>query len=234
MEIKKGKSSVIVKVMYILAAVFAAAGVYMAITNAIYISSYAATYGISVGAMMGDAIQYVLTGSLEYVAYAVIIFGIGRLMSMIQNFKPAADAEEIEEAEESFGIPAEAIASILPGTAEAAPLEIANEEVEVPANEDVSEVTVGSEEEAKCDIVDDAEEAEDAAAEEPAEEIEEAAEEIEEAAAETEEAEETEPAEAEEEPVADEADEEADADVQEEAEEEPAEEDSKKEKSEDK
>ena len=227
MEIKKGKSSVIVKVMYILAAVFAAAGVYMAITNAIYISSYAATYGISVGAMMGDAIQYVLTGSLEYVAYAVIIFGIGRLMSMIQNFKPAADAEEIEEAEESFGIPAEAIASILPGTAEAAPLEIANEEVEVPANEDVSEVTVGSEEEAKCDIVDDVEEAEDAAAEEVAEEIEEAA-------AETEEAEETEPAEAEEEPVADEADEEADADVQEEAEEEPAEEDSKKEKSEDK
>ena len=39
-------------------------------------------------------------------------------------------------------------------------MEIANEAVEVPANDDVSEVTVGSEKDAKCDITDDEEPAE--------------------------------------------------------------------------
>ena len=193
MKTKKGKSSVIVKVMYIIAAVFAAVCVYMAIVNAMYISSYAATYGISVSAMMGDAVQYVLTGSVEYLAYAVVIFGIGKIMSMIQNMQPAAadEAAEIVEteepaAEETFGIPAEAIAAIMPSAAEKAeaPLEIANEEVEVPANEDISEVTVGSEDDAKCDIACDEEEtaeaeeeAEDAETADEAEAVEEAADE---------------------------------------------------------
>ncbi len=94
-ESPKGRASALVKVMYVISAVFAAVSVYMLIANILYINTYTASYGMTFADMWSEAIQYIISGFILYFAAAVIIFGIGKIISMIQqNCLPSCEAED--------------------------------------------------------------------------------------------------------------------------------------------
>lgn len=100
------------KFLYVVAAVLAVIFVYMLIVNIMYISSYAASYGMSFSDMWQEAVQYIVTGSVSYFVYAVLVFATGKIVSIVQtgccvpcapqvNEETLCD-EEIGEAEEGF------------------------------------------------------------------------------------------------------------------------------------
>ena len=90
----KGKTSAFVKTMYVISAIFAAVAVYMLIANILYIKTYTASYGMTFGDMWSEAIQYIISGCALYFAAAVIIFGMGRIMTALQKEEKEADTEE--------------------------------------------------------------------------------------------------------------------------------------------
>lgn len=81
----KGKASGLVKALYVIAIVLMVIWVYMIIVNIMYISNYANTYGIAVSDMMMDAVQYVITGSISYFIYGVLVFCGGKIIRLIQK-----------------------------------------------------------------------------------------------------------------------------------------------------
>ncbi len=81
----KGKASALVKVLYVIAAVLMAICVYMVIINIMYINTYTSTYGIAVSDMMTDAIQYIITGSISYFIYGVLVFCSGKIIRLLQQ-----------------------------------------------------------------------------------------------------------------------------------------------------
>ena len=94
-RVTKRQSIALVKVMYVISAVFAAVSVYMLIANILYINTYTASYGMTFADMWSEAIQYIISGFILYFAAAVIIFGIGKIISMIQqNCLPSCEAED--------------------------------------------------------------------------------------------------------------------------------------------
>ena len=106
------KGSGLAKFLYVVAAVLAVIFVYMLIVNIMYISSYAASYGMSFSDMWQEAVQYIVTGSVSYFVYAVLVFAAGKIVSIVQSgcCAPCAPQvneetlcdEEIGEAEEGF------------------------------------------------------------------------------------------------------------------------------------
>lgn len=81
----KGKASCLVKTLYIIAAVLMAICAYMIVVNILYISNYASSYGVAVSSMMVDAIQYVITGSISYFIYGVLVFSAGKIIRLLQS-----------------------------------------------------------------------------------------------------------------------------------------------------
>lgn len=90
----KGRASGLVKALYVIAAILMLVWVYMIIVNIIYIKNYTATYGISVSDMMMDSVQYVITGSISYFIYGVLVFCAGKIIRLLQR-----DREESPEAD---------------------------------------------------------------------------------------------------------------------------------------
>lgn len=90
----KGKSSKLVTVMYVAAALMAALFIYMAVTAVTYINNYAASYGLGFSDMLGDGIQYVLSSSVNYLVYGLILFALGKILDTLQKGKCEA-AEEV-------------------------------------------------------------------------------------------------------------------------------------------
>lgn len=82
-EMIKSKGSGLVKLMYIISAVLAVIFVYMLIVNIMYISSYAASYGMKFSDMWQEAVQYIVTGSVSYFVYAVLVFSAGKVIGML-------------------------------------------------------------------------------------------------------------------------------------------------------
>ncbi len=82
--VKSGTSG-LVKALYIIAAVLIAVCVYMIIVNVMYINNYAATYGMKVSDMMMDAVQYVITGSISYFVYGLLVFCAGKVINLLQK-----------------------------------------------------------------------------------------------------------------------------------------------------
>ncbi len=78
---KKGRG--LAKFLYVVAAVLAVIFVYMLIVNILYISSYTASYGMSFSDMWQEAVQYIVTGSVSYFVYAVLVFAAGKIISMM-------------------------------------------------------------------------------------------------------------------------------------------------------
>lgn len=106
----KKKGSGFAKFLYVVAAVLTVIFVYMLIVNIMYISSYAASYGMSFTDMWQEAVQYIVTGSVSYFVYAVLVFSAGKIISklsvccctpQVQAEDTCCDErfEEIEEAD---------------------------------------------------------------------------------------------------------------------------------------
>lgn len=81
----KAKKSGLVKALYVLSIVLMVIWVYMIVVNIMYIRNYAASYGMTVSSMMMDSVQYVITGTISYFIYGVLVFCAGKIISLIQN-----------------------------------------------------------------------------------------------------------------------------------------------------
>ena len=69
---------------------------YMIVVNILYIRDYASMYGVAVSDMISDAVQYVITGSVAYFVYGVLIFCAARILRILQAKKtePEHDVPE--------------------------------------------------------------------------------------------------------------------------------------------
>lgn len=170
------------KTLYIIAAVIAVIFVYMIIVNVMYIKNYLASYGMTFSDMMMDSVQYVITGSISYLVYAILVFCAGKIISMLQTCCPDGMACCVEEAP----------VDVIEDDAEAEEPIPEEEEAEEDVTTEEAEETVEEEETEEVETdepADDDEEAEaaddneaEAAAEEAEEPVERAEEEQEEAA----------------------------------------------------
>ena len=137
----KGKTTAFVKVLYVISAFLAVVFVFMLVTNIQYINSYTASYGMGIGDMWADAIKYIVGESIPYIVYALILFGIAKILCMFQNCcaQGETDAEDISEE-----AAVEALAAEVDEAAEAAEAEA--ETVEEEAGEAEEEATEEAEE----------------------------------------------------------------------------------------
>ena len=88
----RGKASALVTALYVIAAVLMVIFIYMIIVNAMYIKSYADGYGIEVSDMLFDAIQYVVTGSISYFVYGLLVFCAAKIIGMLGKNSAGAAA----------------------------------------------------------------------------------------------------------------------------------------------
>lgn len=91
-----GKPSALVKVLYVISAILMCICAYMIVVNILYIRDYASMYGVAVSDMISDAVQYVITGSVAYFVYGVLIFCAARILRILQAKKtePEHDVPE--------------------------------------------------------------------------------------------------------------------------------------------
>lgn len=113
---KKTKRPVLEIVFYVFAALMAVMAVYSLYDSYTYIADYAAMYGASIGDMGAEAVKYIISAVMPYIAYTVIIFGIGavygqaapkRVVEVMVKAEEAnveaGDAVEAEETTEDEG-----------------------------------------------------------------------------------------------------------------------------------
>lgn len=77
--------SVIAKIMYAASALLAVIFIYMLIEAITYIGDYMASYGMAFGDMWSDAIQYVLSSSISYLVFALLLFAAGKILDEING-----------------------------------------------------------------------------------------------------------------------------------------------------
>lgn len=100
-KIVKSKASGLVKTLYVIAALLMAICIYMIVINILYIRSYAESYGVTVSSMMMDAVQYVITGSISYFIYGVLVFSAGKIIRLLQSRGQVLPEESVLEEEEN-------------------------------------------------------------------------------------------------------------------------------------
>ena len=93
--------SVIAKIMYAASALLAVIFIYMLIEAITYIGDYMASYGMAFGDMWSDAIQYVLSSSISYLVFALLLFAAGKI---IDEMSMRAACCEFEDEALSIGI----------------------------------------------------------------------------------------------------------------------------------
>lgn len=81
-EKNRQKTSKIAVVFYVLAAVMLVAAIFMMISAIMYVKVYIDSYGMSFGDMWSEMTQYIISGCVPYYAYAILIFGVGKLISL--------------------------------------------------------------------------------------------------------------------------------------------------------
>ena len=91
-----GKPSALVKVLYVISAILMCICAYMIVVNILYIRDYASMYGVAVSDMISDAVQYVITGSVAYFVYGVLIFCAARILRILQGKKPEPEHDAPE------------------------------------------------------------------------------------------------------------------------------------------
>lgn len=95
----KRKRSGLAIALYIAAAVLAVIFVYMAVASGIYIKNYLASYGMSFGEMWMDSVQYVVTGSISYLVYGILVFSAGKIISLL-NERCCVEPVEVQPVQE--------------------------------------------------------------------------------------------------------------------------------------
>lgn len=116
------KTSLLVKALYVVAAVMMLICVYMVVVNIMYIRNYAVTYGMEISDMKMDAIQYIVTGSISYFVYSVLIFCSGKIIKLLQCGCECGAVELVkndEAAEEKAGDVAEITKNEIPESEDA-------------------------------------------------------------------------------------------------------------------
>lgn len=108
---KKTKRPVLEIVFYVFAALMAVMAVYSLYDSYTYIADYAAMYGASIGDMGAEAVKYIISAVMPYIAYTVIIFGIGAVYGqaapkrvvevMVKAEEANVEAGDVVEAEET-------------------------------------------------------------------------------------------------------------------------------------
>ena len=93
--------SVIAKIMYAASALLAVIFIYMLIEAIAYIGDYMASYGMAFGDMWSDAIQYVLSSSISYLVFALLLFAAGKILD---EMSMRAACCEFEDEALSIGI----------------------------------------------------------------------------------------------------------------------------------
>ncbi len=97
-KVDRKKNTGLVKAMYTIAVILAVFFVYMVIVNVLYINDYVALYGMSFAGMWAEAVQYVITGSISYLVYAILVFSAGKIIGILSN-KAGADAPVSDDEE---------------------------------------------------------------------------------------------------------------------------------------
>ena len=116
--------SVIAKIMYAASALLAVIFIYMLIEAITYIGDYMASYGMAFGDMWSDAIQYVLSSSISYLVFALLLFAAGKI---IDEMSMRAACCEFEDEALSIDIIEEDTAEDAEDEAEAAEAEKAQD-----------------------------------------------------------------------------------------------------------
>ena len=83
----RDKMSKTVVILYIASAIMGILFIYMFIEAAAYISDYMDSYGLSFGDMWSYAVQYVLSSSVSYIAFGLLLFAAGRILDVLQRRK---------------------------------------------------------------------------------------------------------------------------------------------------
>ena len=81
------------RVLYVISAVLLLVFVYMLYVNIAYISSYTASYGMAFSDMWQEAVQYIVSGSINYFVYAVLVFSAGRIIMMKNEVEVSHDPD---------------------------------------------------------------------------------------------------------------------------------------------
>ena len=120
----KGMRSKLAVTCYVFAAIMLAAGIYMAVENILYLNSYAEMYGLTLLSMWQDALTYVVSSGFQFVADAVIIFVLGKIIQHIHSGKMAQNEVPVPEAADGLS----AIAGDFDGVDDELPDETADDE----------------------------------------------------------------------------------------------------------
>ena len=96
--------------MYILAGVFCIVFGWMLISSITYLNDYASQYGVTIGSMFGEALKYIVSQSVSYLAFAGLFFAAGQIVrrvDMTGDILVAAMFDDFDLPEECEGCEAE-------------------------------------------------------------------------------------------------------------------------------
>ena len=85
---KKYKKSTFTLVCYVLAAIMLVYAFYTIGSTISYLSSYFAAYGTSLSDNFGDAISYIVTSTIQPLAFAVLFFMAGLVLDEVRKLNP--------------------------------------------------------------------------------------------------------------------------------------------------
>lgn len=85
----------LVGVLYVISVILLLIFVFMLIGNIGYIRNYITSYGMSVSDMVMESVQYVVTNSLSYLVYAVLVFCAAKVISIVSCKGAAHDSAEV-------------------------------------------------------------------------------------------------------------------------------------------
>ena len=93
---KKLKRSKLSVTFYVIACILLVYAVYSMFSTVSYLNTYFTTYGTSIGANLGDAIPYIISNSIVYLVYAVLVFMGAVIFDAVRALDPANCLTEAE------------------------------------------------------------------------------------------------------------------------------------------
>lgn len=83
-KVKKSNGG-LVKLLYIVSAVLFIVFAYMVVSNIMYINTYTASYGMNFSDMWKESVQYVVTGSMSYLVYALVLLAVAKILREVSS-----------------------------------------------------------------------------------------------------------------------------------------------------
>lgn len=77
------KKSKLVIGLYVIAGLLGILTIYMVISSVSYLSSYAQSYGMGISDLGGEAYSYILTNSVNYLIYAILVFAAAKILEQV-------------------------------------------------------------------------------------------------------------------------------------------------------